>query len=205
MYSVLSLLGSICVIAFFVGMAKPGIVVPGSKRTRRRVAIYYLCGTALFMVIRTQFENSPPASVTESVPAVVQPTITIPHAKSYTVLQSTNSTVAHRKRETVSILAPEAETMEQRAETAIKAAIELREKNNADVIMVLLEADESLIGQGLSLAIARYAPDGKGWGSNDWKWQTLAADGNVSKDQDQIPSLKKYEFSGMEYITSESP
>lgn len=90
-------------------------------------------------------------------------------------------------------MAPTAVNREQRAETAIKAARELRQQQRADVISVYLESDPEQWGRGRVVAIARYAPDGKGFGGNDWTWEVEATgepvdEGSFSLEAYPIPT-----------------
>lgn len=94
----------------------------------------------------------------------------------YRVVDSGRNTVLGRKRIEVRIVAPEAETFEQRGETVILAARELQAAENAQVVMVVLEASEALAGEGYVKALARYAPDGGGFsGDQGWTWQVTSS------------------------------
>jgi hypothetical protein len=94
-------------------------------------------------------------------------------AVPYTVINAAGGDMRRKKAEAY-IAAPTAVTRDQRAETAIKAARELRQQQGADVISVFLEPNPEEWGKGGAVAIARYAPDGKGYGQNDWTWEVEA-------------------------------
>ena len=93
----------------------------------------------------------------------------------YTVIDSDSNVIQGRKRIEVRIIAPLAKTFEQRGETVILAAQELQVAENADVVFVILEPSAALAGQGSALALARYAPDGKGFGDQDWTWEVSSS------------------------------
>ena len=95
-------------------------------------------------------------------------------AVPYTVIDIGGEDGTRRKKASAYIAAPKAITREQRAETAIKAARELLLQQQAGVIYVYLEPDPENWGQGGPVAIARYAPDGKGHGQTDWTWEVEA-------------------------------
>jgi hypothetical protein len=94
-------------------------------------------------------------------------------AVPYTVIDIGGNNM-RRKKASAYIAAPKAVTREQRAETAIKAARELLLQQQAGVIYVYLEPDPENWGRGGPVAIARYAPDGKGHGQTDWTWEVEA-------------------------------
>ena len=94
-------------------------------------------------------------------------------AVPYTVIDVGGNNMS-RKKASAYIAAPKAVTREQRAETAIKAARELLLQQQAGVIDVYLEPNPERWVRGGGVAIARYAPDGKGWGQNDWTWEVEA-------------------------------
>ena len=96
-------------------------------------------------------------------------------AVPYTVIDSDSNVIHGHKRIEVWIIAPLAKTFEQRGETVILAAQELQVAENADVVAVALEPSAALAGQGSALALARYAPDGKGYGAQDWTWEVSSS------------------------------
>ena len=81
-------------------------------------------------------------------------------------------------------------TFEERAQTAIRAAIDLQEKTGCDVAAVVLELSPKLVGTGHALALADYAPDGGGVsGKDDWRWRVEASDDRVEEVSVQIAEL----------------
>lgn len=109
----------------------------------------------------------------------------ISKAKPYSVFNQKDLSVVGRNRLEWWIQSPEAKSFEERAQTAMKAAIDLQKKNAADFVNVWLEINPTLAGKGYQLAIARYAPDGKGIsGTEELKWEVEAAD--VSTDSQEI-------------------
>ena len=79
----------------------------------------------------------------------------------YRIVSVSDVSFAGRKRYSANIAAPGAVTFEQRAQTALKAAADIREARNADVVTVFLLISPAL--KGFPLAIADYAPDSLGW------------------------------------------
>lgn len=111
---------------------------------------------------------------------------------TYTIVDSGGNTVQGRKRIEVRIVAPEAQTFEQRGETVILAAKELQERENAAVVFIILEPSAALAGLGSPLALARYAPDGGGWsGDQDWTWEVEASRDSI--DPMQVKVAEKWE------------
>ena len=104
----------------------------------------------------------------------------------YTVIDSDSNVIQGRKRIEVRIIAPLAKTFEQRGETVILAAQELQVAENADVVFVILEPSAALAGQGSALASARYAPDGKGFGAQDWTWEVSSSREPIDPQQLRI-------------------
>jgi len=108
----------------------------------------------------------------------------------YTVVDRQNVSIPGRTRLSASIVAPDALTFEQRAQTAMKAAKELQESTNGYVITVFLVPSPDLVGMGINLAIARYAVDGRGYsGDQNWQWEVQATDEPVDAQQLRITEL----------------
>lgn len=84
-------------------------------------------------------------------------------AVEYRTIETSDLSFPGRKRMRAAILAPAASTVEQRAQTALKAAVDLQERTGADAVKVVLEISPALAGQRLMLAIGEYAPDLRGW------------------------------------------
>ena len=83
--------------------------------------------------------------------------------------------ISNRSIVDITILAPEAKTFDEYAQTAMKAAKEQLEKQGVDVIYVYLAPDASLVGIGPYYARVHYALDGKGLsGEQDWTWEVYA-------------------------------
>lgn len=108
----------------------------------------------------------------------------------YTVVDRQNVSIPGRTRLSASIVAPEALTFEQRAQTVMKAAKELQESTNGYVITVFLVPSPDLVGMGINLAIARYAVDSRGYsGDQNWQWEVQATDESVDEQQLRITEL----------------
>lgn len=118
------------------------------------------------------------------------------HAKVYEIISNEDSSFPGRKRLGISILS-EAASFEERAQTAMKAAIDYQKITKADLVSVRLEPSKAMDGKGSPLAVADYAPDGKGisgdtsMSGNDWVWKVEAIKGTYIKDAGV--TLEKYE------------
>ncbi|MGB3493448.1 MAG: DUF4875 domain-containing protein [Elainellaceae cyanobacterium] len=109
---------------------------------------------------------------------------------AYTIVDRENDPLPNRRRISISIVAPEALTFEQRAQTVMKAAQELQDSENAHVVTVFLVPSPKLVGMGLPLAIARYAPDSGGYsGDQGWQWEVQATDQPVDEQRLRITEL----------------
>lgn len=94
-------------------------------------------------------------------------------AKPYSVIDTKKT--HSRARVTCSILAPEAKSYEEFAQTAMKAAMDAQKKTNAKVVVIELEEAPRTVGKGVLLAMAFYAPDGGGFsGDQGWTWDVKA-------------------------------
>jgi hypothetical protein len=101
----------------------------------------------------------------------------ISKAQPYTVISSKDTSIrASRKRRHIQITST-AISREERAQTAMKAAIDSQQELGLDMVEVWLEPDASLMGLGYQYAIARYAPDGRGFNPpQQWKWEVEASE-----------------------------
>lgn len=109
---------------------------------------------------------------------------------AYTVVDREDASLPNRRRISISIVAPEALTFEQRAQTAMKAAQDFQVSDNAHVSTVFLVPSPKLVGMGLNLAIARYAPDGGGYsGDQGWRWEVQATDQPLDEQRLRITEL----------------
>jgi hypothetical protein len=88
------------------------------------------------------------------------------NAVEYRILAVEDTSFPGRVRKSVHIIAPDATEIGARAETALKAAVDLQKKWDADAVGVFLEISANLRGHGFVLAIANYSPDGGGWNGN---------------------------------------
>lgn len=102
-------------------------------------------------------------------------------AKPYQLIDSKDFSFAGRKR-IEAVIVSSANSKDERAQTAMKAAIELQQKTDADVTAILLEMDKHSIRQGNALALANYAPDNGGLsGDQNWTWEVEASDQPLAK------------------------
>lgn len=100
-------------------------------------------------------------------------------AKPYVIIKKDDFSFAGRDRYEWSITAPRANSFEERAQTAMKAAMDLHKQRNCHVANILLEISEKLKGKGFPLAMVDYAPDGYGYtgktGNDRWIWRVEAS------------------------------
>lgn len=160
----------------FVALLKPGLI----RQTKGWKAMLYCFATSVLMF-------------GTSVTLMPAPMLEKGEAHFYRTIDQEDSSVALRKRLGWVIVAPTAATLEDRAVTAIHAAKELHERSGADFVQIRLVADEltNWGGNGI-LAIAEYAPDGKGvsgQGEKGNKWKVSAADTAISEQQIMVAGL----------------
>lgn len=117
----------------------------------------------------------------------------VSHEKAYTVVREEQFDALGRTKREWCIIS-DAATPDQRAHTAIKAAIDLQLKTHSDYVIVWLEPTPELIRKGYSLACAQYAPDGKGKaGYQDWAWKVQTSDTQLSvQDINIAKAWEKY-------------
>jgi len=109
----------------------------------------------------------------------------------------------------VSFSSPEAKTLEQRAQTAMKAAIDVQKATNAHIVDLTLELDEALIGKGKPLVILHYFVDGKDYGGYGKKdtWEIDASGTEVPQEQVDVAKLwyrHREEFRGNDVLADEA-
>jgi hypothetical protein len=130
----------------------------------------------------------------------------ISKAKAYQVISNNDFSFPGRKRLEQAIVSS-ASTFEERAQTAMQAAIDLQKKTKADVVSIWLEISPGLAGGGHQLATARYAPDGGGFsGDQDWKWEVEAAEQAPDPLSVKVGELwyqKRKAFAGQDGLTDE--
>jgi len=110
-------------------------------------------------------------------------------SKGYSIIIESDASTAERNRKEIYILSPEATTFEELAHTAMQAAIDYRKKTKADVVSVFIELSKESARNGMPLAVARYAPDGKGYYSDTWIWQVHAVKEYPSEQIKQVAEL----------------
>ena len=125
---------------------------------------------------------------------------------SYQVLLIEDQSSSTRSRLKVRIVAPEARTARERARVAMTAAKQIQasqvsddpDKPQYEFISVVLEAGEKTAGQGFALAVAEYAPDGRGRqgvmsddSDNQWQWNVRSSKARVNPgDVDSLQKVK---------------
>jgi len=106
----------------------------------------------------------------------------VDQAKPYTIVERADAGFLGRDRYFIDIISPQATNHAQFAQTAIQAARDIQKETGADVVAVNLQPSIVSIGEGISYAIARYAPDGRGLSGKDhWKWEVEAAERTLNK------------------------
>ncbi len=97
-------------------------------------------------------------------------------AKNYEVLRVRDIDTVDRTRKDAIIYSAEAKTPEECAQTAMKAAYELRNKYTVYVMRVFVEKDKEHIGVGNISARAIWSPDGEGFSGiekKEWEVDTM--------------------------------
>ncbi len=113
---------------------------------------------------------------------IPQDQIDISKAKAYKIVGRGDFSFPGRERLEWFIVS-DAKTKEERAQTVIKAAIELQEESGADVVNIMLEPDSDLVKLGYTLAIADFAPDKCGYsGNKGWEWRVESSVDQFSED-----------------------
>ena len=98
----------------------------------------------------------------------------ISKAANYTLLDVSNSSYQDRVRKSWIAIAPKAITAEERAQTAILAAMELKRSSGVDVVQIYIQKDYDDQSQ---IANAWYAQDNGGMnGEEGWTWQITVSD-----------------------------
>jgi|GEM_PF-2001890 len=122
-------------------------------------------------------EDTPNA---KSSPPSHQLNVDLSQAKTYTVIGKDDFSFSTRSRLSWFITSP-ANTAEERAQTAMKAAMDLQSITGADLASAWIEIEPALAKQGNALAIAYYAPDNGGFsGDQNWTWQVNASNDQVT-------------------------
>lgn len=103
----------------------------------------------------------------------------------------------------------EAKTLEQRAQTAMKAAMDVQKATNAHIVDLTLELDEALIGKGKPLVILHYFTDGKDYGGYGKKnvWEIDASGSEIPQEQVDAAKLwyrHREEFRGEDVLADEA-
>jgi hypothetical protein len=109
---------------------------------------------------------------TSSNPPNPYPNVSLPHAKSYEIAKKENLSHLGRTRGDFYIISKDAKSIDEMAQTAMKAALDLEAKTRGEVTWVVLENSIDSIGKGDNLALVEYSPDGKG-GSGEKKNQFM--------------------------------
>lgn len=125
-----------------------------------------------------------------SILACSSPKIETPHAKGYSIVLTNDFSFPGRKRIGISIVAENNElSFEEKAQTVMKAAMDIQEKHSAQMVSVLMEYSKESSGIGFVSAKAEYSPDNGGYsGDQNYTWNVESTRSNPTKLQ--IDSLK---------------
>lgn len=107
-------------------------------------------------------------------------------AHQYTVIDDADVSFPGRTRLNRFISAPAALSKEDRAETVMQAAKDLQAQKDADLVTIYLEVGLFAKGQGRSLAMATYIPDGCGNSGDDCdgvEWKVSASDYQLTEQE----------------------
>lgn len=176
---------SISCILFLVALVKPDAFknnktgeIPAKKTLLKGFAVLIF----LFFILTMAFTPESEKKETLSDESRKQ-------AKPYEIIIKSEANIPGRKRLEICILSPEAKTFDELASTAIKAAKDYQDETGADVVTVFLDMCKETVQTARPLAIARYAPDGKGYNSDSWVWQVEAVPEYPSEMQIKITAL----------------
>ena len=131
------------------------------------VAIFFILGLAGYILQRNDSRTS------EKRHTSISKKLT--QTRPYEVFQEEDFSFPGRTRYTWRITSL-ASTFEERAHTAMKAALDLQRKTGCQVANVWMEINPKLSGAGYVLSQSTYAPDGRGnSGTDNWTWQVRSS------------------------------
>lgn len=118
-------------------------------------------------------------------------------AKDYKIMRKVDASIG-RNRYVLNISSPDAKTFEERAQTALKAAIEVQEQTGANVVaarLFIYELNEATPLEVMPLAVARaeYSGDGKDWSGSgklrNGNWEVRASSLQITEQQLAIAKI----------------
>jgi hypothetical protein len=141
--------------------------MPRVEKRLRIVALVLATPLVLVLLLVIFNDDQPSPKTAEPPPTVIvlppaqDPAASVPTsaAVSYAIVSVEDTSMPNRKRARAIITAPEARTADQRAQTALKAALELRAPTKATHIFVQLMLDGTSTSAGWA-AEASFASDG---------------------------------------------
>jgi hypothetical protein len=150
-------------------MYKPVNCITNKKETKKLsiyvLAILTLAATMLLTACSEDTTNAPDDS----------------QARPYDLFGKSDHNVAGRDRREFKIYSPGSVSIDERAYTAMNAALYFQKGTEAQVISVRLYHSKDPADPELLLALVDYAPDGGGNSGNDgWTWKVKAASERVS-------------------------
>ncbi|MCH8323080.1 MAG: DUF4875 domain-containing protein [Proteobacteria bacterium] len=153
---------------------------PDNERYKQKIATYaenksLAEGTSL----RKSYQSLPP----------------LYEAKDYKIIVKMDATFPiNRVRYVLNISSPEAKTFEQRAQTTLKAAIDVQKQTGANIVAARLFIYEQGELLGSAIARAEYSNDGKDWGGDktglrNGNWEVYASTGQITEQQKKLASF----------------
>jgi hypothetical protein len=163
--------------------------MPKTKHLQATAAVLAVMLFSVAIWIWESSSDAPPPSPDPQ--RVRDPSESVPTAAAvkYEVVKSNNTSFAGRTRLRAFIVAPEAKTPEQRAQTALKAAVDAQKETGFDYIFVQLMYDRNAWTAGWA-AEGEYARDGKDQGGETplahGVWSARACDFTPTDDDLKI-------------------
>ncbi len=109
----------------------------------------------------------------------------ISKAKPYSIIGKDDISTPSRKRISVHIITKENNlTFEEKAQTVMKAAMNIQQDTEAKIVTVFLEISKESSGEGRILASAKYSPDNGGYsGDQGFTWEVRSSRKNPTAVQ----------------------
>lgn len=124
------------------------------------------------------------------------------HARPYEVINVSDHIIAGREHRKFKIYSPGSATIDERAHTAMRAALYFQDGTEPQVIYVRLYNSTDAVAAELPLALVDYAPDGGGIsGDQDWTWKVKTVSEEINPLELQVK--KSWELNKHKFIESD--
>jgi hypothetical protein len=124
--------------------------------------------------------------------ALTQKLAALESLPSYSELERKDISMPDRSRITARVTYPTVATAtaKERSDVAHQAALDIQRETGRDMIEVFLDLSPETSGAMPAIAVARYAPDGKGMtGFDNYHWEVESATGTFTPQQIQMANL----------------